>query len=167
MKSKLKKVLPLLLLLMVPLSIYAATQWQGSQNVTNIKSNLALIQTKIDDLKSDAGNKDQTIREIEILLEQETGLRERRERELVDKQTEIENKIAEIQEKNNRIDELNQQVNEWKQKAGQVDGLLAQVEQLKNEKALLTTDNANLKAQLQQALVDVQEIEAITDGMVN
>ena len=181
MKNKFKKALPLLLLLMVPLSIYAAMNWEGSPNVAKIKDNLDLIQLKIDNLKTESGDKDETIRGIEILLEQEKALREQKESELAgkqteidNKQTEIDNKIAEIeeknntiQEKNNEINELKQQGNEWKQKAEQVDGLLTQVEQLKTEKAQLTTNNAYLTNELDQALKDVQEIEAITEGMVN
>lgn len=81
-------------------TVYAATHWSGTENVTNIKNNLELIQIKMDGLESE--NKE-TIREIEILLEQEKALREQRERELVDKQKEIENKIAELQEKNQEI----------------------------------------------------------------
>ena len=160
--------------LMLATGVYAMINWEGTENVENIKGNLELIQTKINDLKSESGNKDQTIREIEILLKQETALREQRERELVNKQTEIDNKQTEIQ---NKIDEINQKIaennklieenNQLKEKANQVDGLTAEVERLKNDNAVLTTDNNALRKQLDQALKDVKEIEAITGSMID
>ena len=146
--------------------VYAANNWPGSGNVTNIKDNLAQISLKMDELKSENGDSKETIREIEILLEQETQLREQRERELADKQTEIENKIVEINEKIAENIDLKQQLQEALQKANQVDGLKAEVEQLKKDKAILTTENNNLNNQLDQALKDVQEIEQITEAMI-
>ena len=143
MKNKLKKALPLLLLFLIPITVFAAMNWQGTPHVENIKDNLELIQIKMNELKTENSGSKETIREIEILLEQETQLREQRERELQDKQQEIENKIAEIQEK---IDEINQ---------------------LKNQNAQIVTEKNNLKRQLEQALRDVQEIEALTEAMIN
>lgn len=121
-------------------TVYAAMHWSGTENVTNIKNNLELIQIKMDGLESE--NKE-TIREIEILLEQEKALREQRERELVDKQKEIENKIAEIQEKNQEINEVK-----------------LEIQQVKAE-------NDILEEQLKQALKDVKDIEKITEGMID
>ena len=81
-------------------TVYAAMHWSGTENVSNIKDNLELIQIKMDELKSENGSSKETIREIEILLEQEQALREQRERELADKQKEIEKMLAqEKQEK--------------------------------------------------------------------
>ena len=99
-------------------TVYAAMQWSGTDNVNNIKDNLELIQIKMNGLESE---NNETIREIEILLEQEKQLREQRERELTDKQTEIENKIAEIQEKNQEIQEVKSENDKLKEKASQVD----------------------------------------------
>lgn len=128
MKNKLKKTLPLLLLFLLPVTAYAAMHWKGTPHVTNIKDNLELIQVKMDELKSENGNSKETIRTIEILLEQEQALREQRERELADKQQEIQNKTDEINQKNQ--------------------------------------ENNQLKQQLDQALRDVQEIERITQEMI-
>ena len=148
--------------------------WGGTENVDSIKDNLVLIQNKIDTLKEDSGSKDQTIRDIEILLEQETALRKQKEGELQGKQQEIQDKQKEIQDK---IDEINQKIaennklieenNKLKEEANQVDGLKTEVENLKNENAVLTTDNNALRKQLDQALKDVQEIEQITESMIN
>lgn len=92
--------------------VYAAMHWEGTENVGNIKDNLALIQIKMDELKTENGGSKETIRKIEILLEQEQALREQRERELVGKQTEIENKNAEIQEKVAENDLMKQQLDQ-------------------------------------------------------
>lgn len=153
--------------------VYAMVNWEGTENVENIKDNLELIQIKINTLKEDSGSKDQTIRDIEILLEQETALREQRERELVNKQTEIDNKQTEIQ---NKINEINQKIaennklieenNQLKEKANKVGGLESEVENLKKDNAVLTTDNNSLRQQLDQALKDVKEIEQITESMI-
>lgn len=147
-------------------SVYAASLWRGSDNVEGIKSNLELIQVKMNELEDENGDSKETIREIEILLEQEKALREQRERELADKQTEIENKIAEIQEKiaeNNRLkDELAKAI----QKAQKVDKLEAEVDKLEAELSKVTADRDGLESELKQALKDVQDIERITDGMV-
>lgn len=166
MKNKKRTILVVLALLLIPTTVYAMINWEGTENVENIKDNLELIQIKMDTLKEDSGSKDQTIREIEILLEQETALREQKERELQDKQKEIHNKIDEINQKiaeNNKLIEKN---NKLKEKADQVDGLKAEVERLKNDNAVLTTDNNALRKQLDQALKDVKEIEAITNEMI-
>lgn len=160
--------------LMLATSVYAMVNWEGTENVGNIKDNLGLIQIKINTLKEESGNKDQTIREIEILLEQETALRKQKEGELQGKQTEIQNKQQEIQ---NKIDEINQKItennklieenNQLKEKANQVDGLKAEVENLKKNNEVLTTDNNSLRQQLDQALKDVKEIEQITESMIS
>ena len=152
---------------MMAVGVYGATNWAGSGNVTNIKTNLELIQTKINELKEDSGNKDQTIREIEILLEQETTLREQKERELQDKQKEIQDKIDEINQKIAENNKLIEENNKLKEKANKVDGLTAEVEKLKNDNSVLTTDNNALRKQLDQALKDVQEIERITESMID
>ena len=159
--------------LMLATGVYAMVSWEGTENVENIKDNLELIQIKINTLKEESGNKDQTIREIEILLEQETALRKQKEGELEGKQKEIQDKQKEIQ---NKIDEINQKIaennklieenNQLKEKANQVEGLKAEVENLKKDNAVLTTDNNSLRKQLDQALKDVKEIEAITEEMV-
>ena len=143
LKSVMKYVLPIGIFLLITGTVFAAMNWQGTPHVENIKDNLELIQIKMNELKSENSGNKETIREIEILLEKETQLREQRERELQDKQQEIENKITEIQEK---IDEINQ---------------------LKNQNAQLVTEKNNLKRQLEQALRDVQEIEALTEAMIN
>lgn len=158
MKNK-KKLLPLLLLFLVPITVYGAMLWDGSSNVENIKGNLELIQLKMDELKEENGNSKDTIREIQILLDQERGLKEQRERELADKQKEIDNKIAEIQEKIDENNRLKQELQEANEKVQDVD-------RLRNENAELKTDNNMLESQLEQALKDVKEIEKITDGMV-
>ena len=105
-----------LMLMLATGTVFAAMTWKGSENVNNIKDNLTLIQLKMDGLESE---NNETIREIEILLEQEKGLREQRERELKDKQKEIENKIAEIQQKNQEIQEVKSENDTMKQQLDQ------------------------------------------------
>lgn len=153
--------------LMTVTGVYAAMTWDGTENVENIKNNLVLIQNKIDTLKDSATNEQgQTIREIEILLEQETALRKQKEGELQGKQQEIQDKIDEINQKIAENNKLIEENNQLKDKANQVDGLKTEVENLKNENAVLTTDNNSLSGQLEQALKDVKEIERITNEMV-
>lgn len=107
MKNKKRIVIATLtLLILIPTFAFGASFWRGSTNVANVKNNLSLIQIKMDDLRNDSANAHNTIREIEILLEQEQQAREQRDRELVNKQTEIENKIKELQQKDERINQL-------------------------------------------------------------
>ena len=69
MKKRTKTIIATLItLVLIPTVALAALQWRGSQPVTNIKTNLSLISEKMDDLKQSSGDKDKTIREIEILL---------------------------------------------------------------------------------------------------
>lgn len=69
MKNK-KKLLPLLLMFLIPITAYAAMQWQGTPHVDNIKNNLELISVKLDDLKTSDEVKDKEIKDIQKLLEQ-------------------------------------------------------------------------------------------------
>ena len=48
-----------------------------------------------------------------------------------------------------------------------MDKLTAEVEKLKEDNAILVTENNSLRNQLDQALKDVQEIERITEAMIN
>lgn len=121
MKNK-KKLLPLLLLFLVPITAYAAIQWQGTPHVDNIKTNLQLISVKLDDLSNANKDKDKEIKEIRKLLEQAEN-------------------------------DFQQQANE--------------LEEVKQENAVLSTDNRSLENQLGQALKDVQEIEQITERLAN
>lgn len=111
MKHKKRIVITTVLLLtLVPTIAFAALQWRGSESVTNTKNNLTLIQQKITRLENEKGNHSTELREIQILLEREQGLREQRERELQDKQKEIENKTAELREKDTVIQTKNQEL---------------------------------------------------------
>lgn len=69
MKNK-KKLLPLLLIFLIPVTAYAAMQWQGTPRVENIKTNLGLISLKLDDLKASNEVKDKEVKDIQKLLEQ-------------------------------------------------------------------------------------------------
>lgn len=156
MKNKLKKVLPILLLFLVPLTIFAATQWRGSGNVDSIKDNLALIQTKIDNLKADVGDKDQTIEQIEKLLKNEKELRQARE-------VKIEELLAEIEEL--------KQTQNASGKEQKIKDLEAEVETLKTEKAQLTTNISGLNKQIKdladentQLNADKEELQKIIDN---
>lgn len=110
MKKKIIIFVSALLLAVSAIGVYAAINWEGSENVTNIKNNLTLIQGKIDNLKDENSQNDKEYREIEILLEQEKALREQKERELQDKQKEIENKNKEINDKNKVIESKDQEI---------------------------------------------------------
>lgn len=81
MKNK-KKLLPLLLLFLVPITAYAAIQWQGTPHVDNIKNNLQLISVKLDDLSNENKDKDKEIKEIQELLEQAENDFQQQENEL-------------------------------------------------------------------------------------
>ena len=157
MKNKLKKVLPILLLFLVPLTIFAATQWRGSGNVDNIKDNLALIQIEINKLKDAATNEDgQTIEQIEKLLKNEKELRR-------DKEDEIEGLLAEIEEL--------KQTQNASGKEQKIKDLEAEVETLKTEKAQLTTNISGLNKQIKdladentQLNADKEELQKIIDN---
>lgn len=136
MKNQARRILTTLtLLLMIPVLALGAMAWRGSQPVTNIKTNLTLISEKMETLKKDSGNKDQVIRDIQILLEQEKGLREQRERELQDKQKEIQNKQTEIDQKNGVIDQKNGEINTKEQELEQALRDVQEIERLTEEMA--------------------------------
>lgn len=157
MKNKFKKALPILLLLMLPVSIYAATQWRGSENVDNIKGNLALIQIEIDKLKNAATNEDgQTIEQIEKLLKNEEKLRQENE-------DRIKNLLA-------KIEELEQNQNA-SGKQQEIKELKAEVEKLKTEKAQLTTNISGLNKQIEdltdkntQLIADKERLQKIINS---
>lgn len=122
-------------------SVFAAMNWRGSDNVSNIKTNLTLISQKMDDLSEGNAGKDKTIKEIQELLKQQENLVKQKDDELKNKQKEIENKQKEIQQK---IDEINEKNSVIDQKNADI----------------------NTKEQeLQQALEDVREIERLTEEL--
>ena len=66
MKKRITKTLAAIMasLLIFTSGVYAGTNWPGSGNVANIKTNLSEISLKMQDLKQGIGDKEQTIREI-------------------------------------------------------------------------------------------------------
>ena len=136
MKKRTKTIIAALItLVLIPTVAFAALQWRGSQNVTNIKTNLSLISQKMDALKQSSGDKDKTIREIEILLEQQETLVKQKETELASKQQEIQNKIDEINQKNQVIDEKNAEINTKEQELQQALRDVQEIERITEEMA--------------------------------
>ena len=137
MKKQTKRILATLSLFFIIFSVVAlgAMAWPGSQPVTNIKTNLTLISQKMDTLKQDSGDKDKTIREVEILLKQQENLVKQKETELANKQQEIQNKIDEINQKNQTIDEKNAEINTKEQELQQALRDVQEIERITEEMA--------------------------------
>ena len=136
MKKRTKTIIATLItLVLIPTVALAALQWRGSQNVTNIKTNLTLISQKMDTLKQDSGDKDKTIREIEILLEQQENLVKQKETELANKQKEIQQKVDEINQKNQTIDQKNGEINTKEQELQQALRDVQEIERITEEMA--------------------------------
>ena len=136
MKNNKKVIITLLALIFIgATTTYAAISWRGSQNVTNVHTNLNLIQEKLTRLENSEGDHKQELREIQILLEQEKALREQKERELADKQKEIENKQKEIGEKVSEIEQKNQQLQVKEDELNQALRDIQEIERITGEMA--------------------------------
>lgn len=93
------------LILLIPVVVYAATFWKGSENVENIHNNLSQINVLIDDLKGDNENKDNTIKEIEKLVKEQE--------KTIQKQVKEIGKLKEDKNKHNdKVDELEDEIDQ-------------------------------------------------------
>ena len=74
-----KKLFTLIIIMLSSFTfVAAAVNWKGSEQVTNIKSNLQAIDSKMDELKNSNKDKDKIIKDIEKLLdEQKAAVRKR------------------------------------------------------------------------------------------
>ena len=103
--------------------------------MTNVHTNLNLIQEKLTRLENSEGSHKQELREIQILLEQEKALREQKERELADKQKEVDNKQKEIGEKVSEIEQKNQQLQVKEDELNQALRDIQEIERITGEMA--------------------------------
>ncbi|NLM76082.1 MAG: hypothetical protein GX187_08325 [Clostridiaceae bacterium] len=93
-----KKLFTLIIIMLSSFTfVAAAVNWKGSEQVTNIKSNLQAIDSKMDELKNSNKDKDKIIKDIEKLLDEQKAAVREKDKELEQLRKEVDDKQKEIE----------------------------------------------------------------------
>lgn len=128
-----RTLITLSILFIVPLTVYAATQWKGSKNVENIHNNLSRITVLIDDLRGENTNKDNTIKQIEKLIREQEKAIQDRDKQIDSLKKDIGKQGEDLEKAENKLkvveDELDQAYEDVKQIEKVTDDMVEEMEE--------------------------------------